>query len=178
MASGDPAFRRKGTQGWELQGRANSGIGRSILQCWQEQRLRAHVEDVVSVENGFQSVPVPSRFVVRVMSCISEWVTDERPVVAGSDGTGKAHVVNETESRRQRNADLDAAARSGPYTIVKRVTLSKDKEKFVSWISGVRGHNGWELTGPKGTRHTTGKQTVKDLVDRGAITNPEALRGA
>jgi len=132
----------------------------------------------VSVGNEFQSVPVPNRFVVRVMSRISEWETEERAVAASSGGGKKVLVVNETEARRQRNADLDAAAQSGPYKIVKRVALPKTAEKFVAWISGNRGHNGWELTGPKNTRHITGKQTVKDLIDRGAITNPEALRSA
>jgi hypothetical protein len=78
----------------------------------------------------------------------------------------------QTARRIARNADLDAAARSGPYEIIKKISLPSNHKKFHAWITSNRGRNGWEVKGPDGNTYVTGDKTIRDLVERNAISNP------
>jgi hypothetical protein len=82
-----------------------------------------------------------------------------------------------TSNRRAiRNAAIDNAAElHGPFTIIDTVTLPSDTPKFVAWISGARGRNGFTLLDANGVERTAGLTLVNDFDARGAITNIDYL---
>jgi hypothetical protein len=76
--------------------------------------------------------------------------------------------------RTLRNSALDLAAEAGPYTIIETIKLADTDPKFSAWITGARGRNGFRIETTNGTTHIVGLTTLRDLDERGAVTNFDA----
>jgi hypothetical protein len=79
--------------------------------------------------------------------------------------------MSDTRRRDIRDAVLDAAAAASQYEIVETIKLAKDEPKFSAWITGARGRNGFRIKDAAGNTYIVGLTTLRDLNDRGAVTN-------